>query len=263
MSVPRGTEGFTVLPSIDISGGRCVRMLHGRFGSETVYSDDPIAVALGFCAAGARWLHVVDIDGARTGIPENREIVLEVVRRSSRPVQAGGGVMTRDEVEELLAARATRVVIGAAALADPYEVAAICSRYGERIAVSLDVTDGARDRSDWKVGTGALVADVVRAFEEAGASRFIYTDLSRDGTMQGPDLAGLARITATTRLPVVAAGGISSLEEVRAVARMRSDGVAGAIVGRALYDHKFHLGEAINAADEAAAGLAEPPLIES
>jgi phosphoribosylformimino-5-aminoimidazole carboxamide ribotide isomerase len=262
MSLPRGTEGFTVLPSIDISGGRCVRILHGRFGSETVYSDDPIAVALGFCAAGARWLHVVDLDGARTGVPENREIVLEVVRRSSRPVQAGGGVMTRDEVEELLAARATRVVIGPAALADPGEVAAICSRYGERIAVSLDIA-GDGEGSEWKVGTGVPVSEVVHAFEEAGAARFIYTDLSRDGTMQGPDLAGLARITATTRLPVVAAGGISSLEEVRAVARMRTDGVAGAIVGRALYDHKFHLGEAINAADEAASGLAEPPLIES
>jgi phosphoribosylformimino-5-aminoimidazole carboxamide ribotide isomerase len=255
-----GSEGFTVLPSVDISGGRCVRTLHGQFGSETVYSDDPVAVALGFCAAGARWLHVVDLDGAKTGDPVNRELVLEVVRRASRPVQAGGGVRTRDEVEELLAASATRVVLGAAALENIAEATDICARYGERISVSLDIRDG--QDGEWQVGTGASVVEVVSAFEEAGASRFIYTDLSRDGTMQGPDLAGLARITSSTRLPVIAAGGIASLDELRAVARMRGEGVTGAIVGRALYEHKFHLGEAINAADIAASGADEVPLSE-
>jgi phosphoribosylformimino-5-aminoimidazole carboxamide ribotide isomerase len=255
-----GSEGFTVLPSVDISGGRCVRTLHGQFGSETVYSDDPVAVALGFCAAGARWLHVVDLDGAKTGDPLNRELVLEVVRRAPRPVQAGGGVRNRDEVEELLAARATRVVLGAAALENIAEATDICARYGERISVSLDIRDGQDGK--WQVGTGASVEDVVLAFEQAGASRFIYTDLSRDGTMQGPDLAGLSRITTTTRLPVIAAGGIASLDELRAVARMRVQGVTGAIVGRALYEHKFHLGEAINAADVAASTPDDVPLSE-
>ncbi|MEA2506043.1 MAG: phosphoribosylformimino-5-aminoimidazole carboxamide ribotide isomerase [Actinomycetota bacterium] len=257
-----GSEGFTVLPSVDISGGRCVRVLQGRFGSDSVYSDDPVEVAIGFCSAGARWLHVVDLDGARTGIPANRELVLEVVRRVPRPVQAGGGVTNREHVEELLAARATRVLLTAAALNDDVEVAEICKRYGERIAVSLDVTGGHLEGDQWKVGTGAAVTDVVAAFEDAGASRFVYTDVSRDGTMKGPDLEGLARVTALTRLPVVAAGGISSLDELRAVARMRRDGVAGAIVGRALYDHKFHLGEAIHAADGAASEFYEPPLVE-
>jgi phosphoribosylformimino-5-aminoimidazole carboxamide ribotide isomerase len=251
-----------VFPSVDISGGRCVRLLHGRFGSETVYSDDPVAVALGFCAAGARWLHVVDLDGAKTGQPANRELVLEVARRAPRPVQAGGGVRTREEVEELLAARATRVVLGASAVENLDDVTDICSRYGERIAVSLDVRGRGSDDGEWKVSSGAGVPEVVKAFEEVGASRFVYTDLSRDGTMQGPDLDGLALITSTTRLPVIAAGGISSLEELREVARMRAGGVAGAIVGRALYEHKFHLGEAINVADEAASGSFEPPLIE-
>jgi phosphoribosylformimino-5-aminoimidazole carboxamide ribotide isomerase len=257
-----GGEGFTVLPSVDISSGRCVRFLHGRFGSETVYSDDPVAVALGFCAAGARWLHVVDLDGAKTGEPNNRELILEVARRAPRPVQAGGGVKTRDEVEELLAARATRVVLADAALEDLDEVRDICSRYGERISVWLDVQTHGRDDGEWKVASGAGVLDVVMAFEDAGASRFIYTDLSRDGTMQGPDLDGLARITSAARLPVIAAGGVSSLDELRAVARMRDEGVVGAIVGRPLYEHKFHLGEAINAADEAASSSYEPPLIE-
>lgn len=261
-SEPSARERFTVFPSVDISRGRCVRLLHGRFGSETVYSDDPVAVALGFCAAGARWLHVVDLDGAKTGEPANRELVLEVARRAPRPVQAGGGVKTRDEVEELLAARATRVVLAATALEDPHAVADVCARYGERIAVSLDVHRRGQEAAEWKVGSGAGVPEVVKAFEETGVSRFIYTDLSRDGTMQGPDLAGLTLITSTTRLPVIAAGGISSLEQLREVARMRQDGVAGVIVGRALYEHKFHLGEAITAADAAASDAYEPPLVE-
>jgi phosphoribosylformimino-5-aminoimidazole carboxamide ribotide isomerase len=251
-----------VLPSVDISSGRCVRVLQGRFGSNSVYSDDPVEVAVGFCSAGARWLHVVDLDGAKTGTPANREVVLEVVRRVPRPVQAGGGVTTREHVEELLAARATRVLLSAASLNDDIEVAEICARYGERIAVSLDVTGGDLEEEQWKVGSGAAVTDVVHAFEDAGASRFVYTDLSRDGTMRGPDLDGLARITSITSLPVIAAGGISSLDQLRAVATMRRDGVAGAIVGRALYDHKFHLTEAIQAADESASDLYEPPLVE-
>jgi phosphoribosyl isomerase A len=160
----------------------------------------------------------------------------------------------------LLAARATRVVLGAAALENLAEATDICARYGDRISVSLDIRDG--QDGEWQVGTGASVVEVVAAFEEAGASRFIYTDLSRDGTMQGPDLEGLARITSSTRLPVIAAGGIASLDELRAVARMRGEGVIGAIVGRALYEHKFHLGEAINAADIAASGADEVPLTE-
>ncbi len=262
MTSERRPGGFTVYPSVDISGGRCSRVLQGRFGSESVYSDDPVTVALGFCAAGARWLHVVDLDGARTGIAENRELVLEVVRRAPRPVQAGGGVRTLDDIEELLVARATRVILGTHSLDDLDAVAAACARYGERIAVSLDAT-GDPASGMWRVGTGATIQEAVRAFEGAGVSSFVYTNVSRDGTMRGPDLDGLARITESTRLPVTAAGGISTLDELRAVAAMRVDGVTGAIVGRALYDHKFHLGEAIAAADDAASGTAEPPLIES
>jgi phosphoribosylformimino-5-aminoimidazole carboxamide ribotide isomerase len=258
----RRGAGFTVYPSVDISHGRCTRVLQGRFGSETVYSDDPVEVALGFCAAGARWLQVVDLDGAKTGIAENRELVLEVVRRAPRPVQTGGGVRTVDDVEELLAARATRVFLGTHSLDDPGAIAAACARYGDRIAVWLDAT-GDSESGAWRVGTGASVQDCVGTFERAGVSSFIYTDVSRDGTMRGPDLTGLAAITAITTVPVIAAGGISTLDELRAVAAMRSEGVAGAIVGRALYEHKFHLGDALTAADDAASGAYEPPLTES
>lgn len=254
---------FTVYPAVDIAGGRCVRLLQGRFGSETVYSDDPVKVAIGFSSAGARWLHIVDLDGAKTGVSANRELVLEAVRLSSCPVQAGGGIRSLEDVQEILFAGANRAVLGTFALEDESGVAAVCREFGPRIAVSLDAKGGELASHGWTVGTGVPVLDAVKAFEAAGVSAFIYTDVSRDGTMQGPDLAGLRRLLEVTSLPVIASGGIASLDDLRAVARLRTEGVAGAIVGRAFYEHKFSVGEANLAADEIASGRAEePPLIE-
>jgi phosphoribosylformimino-5-aminoimidazole carboxamide ribotide isomerase len=253
---------FTVYPAVDISEGRCVRLLQGRFGTETVYSDDPVEVALGFARAGARWLHIVDLDGARSGVSANRELVIEVVRRASCPVQAGGGLRTLDDVEEILAAGANRAVLGTFALEDEAGVAEVCKRFGPRIAVSLDARGGELASHGWTVGTGVPVLDAVKIFESAGVSSFIYTDVTRDGTMSGPDVDGLLRLTEATDLPVIASGGISSLEDLRTIARLKADGVAGAIIGRALYEHKFSVGEAMLAADEAASGRNEPPLVE-
>jgi phosphoribosylformimino-5-aminoimidazole carboxamide ribotide isomerase len=241
---------FTVFAAVDISEGRCVRLLQGRFGTETVYSDDPVQVALGFGRAGARWLHIVDLDGAKTGDPANRELVLEVVRRASCPVQAGGGLRTLDDVEEVLAAGGNRAVLGTAALEDPDALEKACARYGERIVVSLDVRGDELASHGWTVGSGTPLVDAVQMFESAGVSSFVYTDVARDGTMSGPNLAGLLRLSELTELPVVASGGIGSLEELRSVARLHSDGIGGAIVGRALYEHKFSIGEANRAADD-------------
>ena len=249
-------------PAVDISEGRCVRLLQGRFGTETVYSDDPVKVALGFSSAGARWIHIVDLDGAKTGIAANRELVLEVVRRASCPVQAGGGVRTIDDVEELLAAGANRVVLGTVALEDPIAMAEACGRFGPRIAVSLDAKGDELASHGWTVSSGVPVLEAVKAFEKAGCASFVYTDTSRDGTMSGPNLSALTRLTESTGLPVVASGGISTLDELRAVARLRPVGISGAIVGRALYEHKFGIAEANFVADEAAAGRDEAPLVE-
>lgn len=245
--------GFSVFAAVDISQGRCVRLLQGRFGSETVYSDDPVEVALGFCSAGARWLHVVDLDGAKTGIPANRELVLEVVRRASCPVQAGGGMRTQADVEDVLAAGANRVVLGTVALEDPAALRLACARYGGRLAVSLDARGGELASHGWTVGTGVPVLDAVAGFEDMGVSMFVYTDTARDGTMTGPDLDGLKRVAGATRLPVVASGGISSRADLEAVARLRPRGISGAIVGRALYEHRFGIADANRWADDAAA----------
>jgi phosphoribosylformimino-5-aminoimidazole carboxamide ribotide isomerase len=245
--------GFIVYPAVDISEGRCVRLLQGRFGTETVYSDDPVKVALGFSSAGARWLHIVDLDGAKTGVPANRELVLEVVKRATCPVQAGGGMRSLDDVEEVLAAGANRAVLGTIALEDPDEMARACARYGERIAVSLDARGGELASHGWTVGSGVPVDEAVKAFAAAGVSLFVYTDVTRDGTMAGPDIEGLRRVAGLSDVGVVASGGVSTLDEIAAVATMRSEGVEGVIVGRALYENKFTIGEAIRAADDAPA----------
>lgn len=253
---------FTVYPAVDISDGRCVRLLQGQFGTETVYSDDPVKVAVGLSHSGARWLHIVDLDGARTGEARNRELVVEAVKRASCPVQAGGGVRSLDDVEELLYAGANRAVLGTMALEDRAELKRTCDRYGERIVVSLDARGGELRSEGWTVGTGMPVLDAVKVFQEAGVSKFVYTDVSKDGTLSGPDVEGLRRITSVTDIPVIASGGIGTLDEIRTVARLRPEGVSGVIVGRALYDHKFSVGEAQFAADEAASGRDEPPLVE-
>lgn len=253
---------FIVFPAVDISQGKCVRLLQGRFGTETVYSDDPVKVAVGFARAGARWLHIVDLDGAVTGVASNRDLVLEVVRMAPCPVQAGGGVRSADEVFELLAAGANRVVLGTVALEDEAELRRACKRFGGRVAVSLDARGDELATHGWTVGSGVPLLEAVALFEDAGASWFVYTDVSRDGTLRGPNFEGVLKLAERTKLPVIASGGVSSLDEVRAVARLRPSGVGGAVVGRAFYEHKFSIGEANLAADEAAAGRDEPPLVE-
>ena len=244
---------FTVYPAVDISEGRCVRLLQGRFGTETVYSDDPVKVALGFAKAGARWLHIVDLDAARTGDRVNRELVLEAVRLAPCPVQAGGGLRSLEDVEEVLAAGANRAILGTVALEDRAALRKACARYGDRIGVSLDARGDELTAHGWTVGSGVPVAEAIVAFQEAGVALFVYTDVSRDGTMAGPGVDGVLRVVQLTDLPVVASGGIGSLSELRAVAGLRRRGVAGAIVGRALYEQKFSVGEANLAADSAAA----------
>lgn len=235
-----------------------MRPLQGRFGGATVYSDDPVEVALGFCSAGARWLHVVDLDGALGGVPANRDLVLETARLATCPVQAGGGMRTLDDVEATLSAGASRVVLGAASLRDPDALAAACKVYRERIAVSLDARGRGPESREWTVGGDIPVLEAVAAFGAVGVSLFVYTSVLREGSMSGPDIEGLRGVVAATSVPVVASGGIATLPDLCKVARLSSLGVRGAIVGRALYEHKFGVGEANRAAEDAAAEPYDP-----
>jgi phosphoribosylformimino-5-aminoimidazole carboxamide ribotide isomerase len=241
---------MTVFPAIDLRGGRCVRLLEGAFDRETVYGDDPVAMARRWEAAGARWLHVVDLDGARIGRPVQASLVAAVCRAVGIPVQVGGGLRDEAAVAAVLAAGAARAIVGTIAVTDPDRCAAICRAHPGRIAVGLDARDGRVRTAGWTAESGvearAAAADAARL----GAAAIIYTDIARDGTERGPDVDGTRAVARAAGIPVIASGGIGAVEHVRAVAALAADGVAGVIVGRALYSGAVDLAEACAAAGD-------------
>jgi phosphoribosylformimino-5-aminoimidazole carboxamide ribotide isomerase len=240
-------------PAIDLRDGRCVRLVEGDFARETAYSDDPVAVARSFQAAGARWIHVVDLDGARTGQATNRAVVARItgaLNEETVQVQAGGGIRSLDDAEELLSAGVARVVLGTAALERPDLVAEIAARWPDRVAVGLDHRDGEVRIRGWTEGAGRLVAELVPEAVAAGAAAVIVTDIARDGRLNGPDVEGLAALLAQTGAPIIASGGVRDLGDVQALARMRDpkgQGLAGVIAGKAIYEGRL----------DVAAGVAE------
>lgn len=226
-------------PAIDVRGGRCVRLVQGDFDRETVYGEDPVAVARRYEAAGAPWVHVVDLDAARRQ-GSNRELVEAVAAAVSIPVQAGGGV--RDG--SLLEAGATRVVVGSVALEAPDLVAGLAADHPGRVAVGLDHRGGELQWRGWEEPSGQSVEALVERFESAGVAAFVVTDISRDGMLTGPDVDGLAALIRRTSVPVIASGGVATLDDLKA---LRGTGAAGVIVGKALYEGRFTVEEAITA----------------
>ena len=238
-----------VYPAIDLRGGRCVRLWQGDFGRETVYGTDPVAVATGYQAEGARWIHVVDLDGARTGVPENGATVAAIVGavHPSVNVQASGGVRDRAAAEDLVQAGVARVVLGTAALERPELVEELAADMP--VALGLDVRGREVAVRGWLDGSGADVLDVLARFEDAGVIAVIVTQIAVDGTMSGPDLEGLARVLEGTSLDVIASGGVGDLTHLEALASLWAGGrgLAGVIVGRALYEGRFTVKEAMAA----------------
>jgi phosphoribosylformimino-5-aminoimidazole carboxamide ribotide isomerase len=240
-----------VYPAIDLRGGRCVRLTQGAFDRETVYGDDPVAVARGFAAAGARWLHVVDLDGARVGAPVQRDLVAAICAAVAIPVQVGGGLRDEAAVAAVLAAGAARAVVGTLAVRDPAGCARLCRAYPGRIALGLDAREGRLRTAGW-LEDGGLPATALAARATAfGAAAVIYTDIGRDGTETGPDLAGTRAVARAAGVPVIASGGVGALEHLRALAELAPDGVAGVIIGRALYTGAVGLAAALAAAEGA------------
>ncbi len=234
-------------PAIDLCDGKCVRLRQGDFALQTVYGDDPVAQALEFVEAGAPWLHVVDLDAARTGNPENRQIVEAIAKAVPVPVQTGGGVRSVEAAQSLFDAGVERVVIGTAALKDPEVVAALAQQH--RVAVGLDAKSGEVATDGWLVGSGLSVAEVARSFADSGVDAFVVTDIGRDGTLGGPDVAGLSEILAVTRTDVIASGGVGSLDDLLELDRIEVNGrrLSGAIAGRALYEGRVDVATAIAA----------------
>ena len=239
-----------LFPAIDLRGGRCVRLHQGDYGQETVYGDDPVAQAVAFADAGAGWIHVVDLDAARSGIPENRDVVAAIAAAVDVPVQTGGGVRDRAAAEALFAAGVERVVIGTAALTDPDFVRDLARRH--RVAVGLDAKAGEVATDGWLVGSGRTVLDVARSFADAGGDAFIVTDISRDGTLEGPDLVGLRDVVDATPVDVIASGGVGTLDDLRALVAIEARGrrLAGAITGKAIYEGRFTVEEGVAALQE-------------
>ncbi len=237
-------------PAIDLRDGRCVRLYQGDYGRETVYGDDPVAQALTFARAGAPWIHVVDLDAARTGEPVNRDVVAAIAAAVSVPVQTGGGVRSVAAAEALAAAGVARVVVGTAALGDPALLAAIAERVP--VAVGLDVRGREVAVRGWETGSGRQLLDVLAELAAAPVAAYVVTQITRDGTLEGPDLELLAEAMAATPVPVIASGGVGGLGDIGVLRELRSDGrrLAGVIVGRALYEGSFTIDAALAAAGQ-------------
>ena len=242
---------MTVYPAIDLRGGRCVRLLRGAFDRETVYGDDPVAVARGFAAAGARWLHVVDLDGARAGRPVQTDLVAAICAAVDIPVQVGGGLRDAAAIEAVFAAGARRAVVGTVAVQDPDLARALCHAHPGRVVLGLDARDGRLRVAGWTEDSALTPTALAARAAELGAVAIIYTDVGRDGTEEGPDIEGTRMVARAAGVPVIASGGVGSLEHVRAVARLAADGVAGVIVGRAIYTGRVGLAAALAAAGDA------------
>ena len=234
-------------PAIDLRGGRCVRLYQGSYDAETAYSDDPVGQAQQFAEAGASWLHVVDLDAARTGDPVNLPVIAAIADAVEVPVQTGGGVRSLDAASALADAGVARVVIGTAAVENPELVEQVAAR--QPVAVGLDARGREVATHGWERGGGGDLLELAARFESSGAEAVVATEISRDGTMSGPDTEGLAAVLAATGLAVIASGGVATVEDLGGLAAIgdTSRRLAGVIVGRALYEGRFTVEQALEA----------------
>jgi len=243
----RQVSGAELYPAIDLRDGHVVRLLQGDYAQQTTYGDDPVAVALGFAEAGATWIHVVDLDAARSGSPVNRPVVAAIAAAVAAAsggvarVQTGGGVRSVGDAQALADAGVARVVMGSAAVADP-SLVELASRVVD-VAVGLDHRAGEVAVHGWTEGSGVALGDALGWFPTAAA--FVITDIARDGMLGGPDIDGLTEAAAATSIPVIASGGVATLDDVAALGRV--PGIAGVITGKALYEGRFTVADALAA----------------
>jgi phosphoribosylformimino-5-aminoimidazole carboxamide ribotide isomerase len=228
-----------LLPAVDIRDGRAVRLRQGDFGDETVYADDPFEAARSFVEAGARFLHVVDLDGAREGEPVNLRHVERIAGELDVPVELGGGLRSIASIRRALAAGVARVVLGTAAFTDPELLDEALSAFTSRILVGVDVRGGQVAVAGWTRETQARGEDAIRRLQQRGATRFVYTNVDRDGMLEGPDLDEVKRVSEAVRGRFLYSGGIGSLEDLEALRELRLVNLAGVISGKALYEGRF------------------------
>lgn len=234
-----------IFPAVDIKDGRCVRLLQGRKEAETVFSDDPAAMAERWVSEGAQWLHVIDLDGAFEKTPRNLDAIERICARVSIPVQVGGGIRQLDTVQRVLEMGAARVIVGTEAINRPEFVETACHRHPGKIAVAIDAREGMVAVDGWTRTTRVRAVDLARQFESCGVAVVIFTDIHRDGTQTGPNIDATAELAEAISLPVIASGGVSNVSDIENLLVLEKLGVIGVITGRALYDGKLSLAEAI------------------
>jgi len=234
-----------LFPAIDIRGGKCVRLLKGDFAQETVFSDSPAQMARQWESEGARFLHLVDLDGARGGSPRNLEAVKEILAVVSIPVELGGGIRDLKTIEEVLGLGVYRVILGSIAVRSPELVREACARFGERVVVGIDAKHGMVAVEGWAETSTISATELAKKMADYGARTIIYTDIGRDGTLAGVNVEETAEVARTSGISVVASGGVKSLDDLRALKAREADGITGAILGKSLYMHTLDLKEAL------------------
>ncbi|MDQ0340851.1 phosphoribosylformimino-5-aminoimidazole carboxamide ribotide isomerase [Caldalkalibacillus uzonensis] len=236
---------FTLYPAIDIRGGQCVRLLKGDYNQETVYGS-PLEMAAKWMEQGAEWLHVVDLDGAKAGEPCNHNIILDIARSHDLPIQVGGGIRSMAQVEMYLNGGIQRVILGTSAIKNPQFVYEALAAFGQHIAIGMDARNGYVATEGWLESSTTKVEEVALRLVDRGAQTFIFTDISKDGTLSGPNVEATVRLAQTSGVEVIASGGISSLDDLHRLQAQAEQGVAGAIIGKALYQGIFTLKEALD-----------------
>lgn len=236
---------FEIYPAIDMRGGKCVRLLQGDYSKETVYGDSPVDMATQFASEGAQWIHMVDLDGAKAAKRVNDEFVLGVKKKLGVRVQIGGGIRSEADVAYYLEHGIDRVILGSAAISNPEFVKKMLKKYGARIAIGIDARDGYVATEGWVETSTIKATELGKELANAGAETFIFTDISTDGMLSGPNVEGIVEMAKATGKGVIASGGVSNLADLDALKKYEADGVIGAIVGKALYTNKFTVAEAL------------------
>ncbi|MDX1733059.1 MAG: 1-(5-phosphoribosyl)-5-[(5-phosphoribosylamino)methylideneamino]imidazole-4-carboxamide isomerase [Halioglobus sp.] len=243
-----------IIPAIDLKDGQCVRLRQGLMDDSTVFSDEPVAMAARWVEAGCRRLHLVDLNGAFAGEPVNGEVVTAIAQAYPElPIQIGGGIRRLDTIEHYVRAGVSYVIIGTKAVKEPEFVAEACSAFPGKVIVGLDAKDGLVATDGWAEVSGLRATDLARQFESDGVSAIVYTDIARDGMMQGVNVDATVAMAEASSIPVIASGGITNLDDIRALSAVAGSGIVGAITGRAIYEGTLDVAEAQRLCDEAVA----------
>lgn len=235
-----------LFPAIDIRGGKCVRLLKGRFDQETVFADRPADMAIKWQSQGGKYLHIVDLDGALQGRPVNLEAIRDIIANVNVPVQLGGGIRNIESIEAWLEAGVSRVILGSIAVKNPDLVKEACKKFGERIVVGIDAKDGEVAVEGWGISGGVKATELAKRMADVGVARIIYTDISRDGTLSGVNVESTVELARAAGIPVIASGGVAGMDDVYKVAAAPE--IEGMIIGKALYTGKIELAEALRVA---------------